>query len=110
LASFVIDDLPRNLDFAPEVWIANATLSQQINFATEKPLDSGSKIEVAVRVGTGGLIREADDEIEVALRGIEVTARRRSEYFEPPHSEAPALFSQAPSVFVDERPHVNLQR
>ena len=72
LASFVIDDLPRGLDFALEVWIANATLGQQVNFATEQPLDCVSEIEVAVGIGTGRLVGKTDDEIEIALRGIEI--------------------------------------
>ena len=85
MTSFVIDDLPRRLDLTPEIGIANATLSQQIDLAAEKLFDGGGKIEVTVSIRPGGFVGEADDEINVALPRIEIAPCRRANT-EPSHS------------------------
>lgn len=104
--SFVIDDLPRRFNFTPEIRIADATLGQEINLAAEKLLDGNREIEVAIGVGAGRLIREANNEIDVALRGIEIAPCRRAEHFKSPHSKASALFSQTVAMHLNDRIHM----
>src|SRR5580658_2875930 len=77
-----------------EIWIPDRRGGDQVHWRAEELLQRFLEAEKGVGVGAGRHRLEFDQEIEIAVLGVEILARRRAEKVEPPYVELSAQFPQ----------------